>query len=99
MGFSLGKICQLRVIPRTVVLYKDYAFLLWNSGDDSGPDLSFNKSASPECLFSLARVSLAEASKLDLSFGWFKGDYTSSEGLELEVKPIKARTLKPLGNN
>ncbi|GKE42456.1 hypothetical protein Tco_1469740 [Tanacetum coccineum] len=46
--------------------------LLWNFGDDSRPDLSFDKSASPKCLFSLSRVSLAEASKLDLSFGWVK---------------------------
>ncbi|GJS22219.1 hypothetical protein Tco_0450851 [Tanacetum coccineum] len=30
--------------------------LLWNSGDDSGPDLSFDKSASLERLFSLART-------------------------------------------
>ncbi|GJT82109.1 retrovirus-related pol polyprotein from transposon TNT 1-94 [Tanacetum coccineum] len=52
--------------------------LLWNSGGDSGPDLSFDKSASPERLFSLAHVSLAEASKPDLSFGGFGGDYTSS---------------------
>ncbi|GJY70315.1 hypothetical protein Tco_0474018 [Tanacetum coccineum] len=36
--------------------------LLRNSGGDSGPDLSFDKSASPERLFSSARVSLAEAS-------------------------------------
>ncbi|GJZ51816.1 hypothetical protein Tco_0606331, partial [Tanacetum coccineum] len=34
--------------------------LLRNSGGDSGPDLSFDKSASPERLFSLARVSLAK---------------------------------------
>nr|GEV53189.1 hypothetical protein [Tanacetum cinerariifolium] len=41
-------------------------------------DLSFDKSASPERLFSLARVSLVEASKPDLSFGWPGEDYTSS---------------------
>ncbi|GJX22188.1 hypothetical protein Tco_0226633 [Tanacetum coccineum] len=52
--------------------------LLRNSGGDSRPDLSLGKSAYSECLFSLARVSLAEASKPDLSFGWSKGDYTSS---------------------
>ncbi|GJW65439.1 hypothetical protein Tco_0117323 [Tanacetum coccineum] len=45
---------------------------------DSGPDFSFDKSASLERLFGLARVSLAGASKLDLSFGWSGGDYTSS---------------------
>ncbi|GJW54629.1 hypothetical protein Tco_0098714 [Tanacetum coccineum] len=44
--------------------------LLRNSSGDSGPDLSFDKSASPERLFSLARVSLAEASKLVLPFGY-----------------------------
>ncbi|GJT27485.1 hypothetical protein Tco_0907760 [Tanacetum coccineum] len=43
--------------------------LLRSSGGDSGPDLSFDKSASPERLFSLTRVSLAKASKPDLSFG------------------------------
>ncbi|GJW24253.1 hypothetical protein Tco_0038064 [Tanacetum coccineum] len=36
--------------------------LLQNSGGDSGPDLSFDKSASPERLFSSTRVSLGEAS-------------------------------------
>ncbi|GJW92757.1 putative reverse transcriptase domain-containing protein [Tanacetum coccineum] len=36
--------------------------LLQNSGGDSRPDLSFDKSASPKRLFSSARVSLAEAS-------------------------------------
>ncbi|GJU25825.1 hypothetical protein Tco_1164446 [Tanacetum coccineum] len=46
--------------------------------DDPGPDLSFDKSASLESLFSLACVSLVEDSRLDLSFGWSKGDYTSS---------------------
>ncbi|GJZ30726.1 hypothetical protein Tco_0575773, partial [Tanacetum coccineum] len=40
-----------------------------DSGGDSRPDLSFDKLASSERLFSLARVSLEEASKLDLSFG------------------------------
>ncbi|GJZ55015.1 reverse transcriptase domain-containing protein [Tanacetum coccineum] len=52
--------------------------LLWNSGGDNRPDLSFDKSASLECLFSLAYVSLAEASKPDLSFGCSWGDYTLS---------------------
>ncbi|GKE70309.1 hypothetical protein Tco_1528381, partial [Tanacetum coccineum] len=54
--------------------------LLRSFGGDSGPDLSFDKSASPERLFSLACVSLAETSKPDLSFGWSGGDYTSSYG-------------------
>ncbi|GKG13125.1 hypothetical protein Tco_0350085 [Tanacetum coccineum] len=54
--------------------------LLQNSGGDSGPDLSFDKSTSSEHLFSSARVSLEEASNPDLSFGCFesRGDYTSS---------------------
>ncbi|GJW33794.1 hypothetical protein Tco_0053826 [Tanacetum coccineum] len=52
--------------------------LLRNSSGDSGPELSFDKSASPEHLFSLARVSLAEASKPVLSFKCSWGDYTSS---------------------
>nr|GFA10549.1 hypothetical protein [Tanacetum cinerariifolium] len=64
----------LELGPSTMVLHKDYT----NSGGDSGPDLSLDKSASLERLFSLACVSLAEASKLDLSFGCFGGDYTSS---------------------
>ncbi|GJR61690.1 putative transcription factor interactor and regulator CCHC(Zn) family protein [Tanacetum coccineum] len=51
--------------------------LLRSSGGDSGPDLSFDKSASLECLFSLAHVSLAGASKLPLSSGCSEGDYTS----------------------
>ncbi|GJW23256.1 hypothetical protein Tco_0033878 [Tanacetum coccineum] len=32
--------------------------LLWNSGGDSGPDFSFDKSASPKRLFSSARVAI-----------------------------------------
>ncbi|GJX23355.1 ribonuclease H-like domain-containing protein [Tanacetum coccineum] len=32
--------------------------LLWSSSGDSGPNMSFNKLASPECLLSLARVSM-----------------------------------------
>nr|GEX60104.1 hypothetical protein [Tanacetum cinerariifolium] len=52
--------------------------LLHNSSGDPKPDLSFDKSASSERLFSLAHVSLAEASKLDLSFEWSGGDYTLS---------------------
>ncbi|GJZ17087.1 hypothetical protein Tco_0553210 [Tanacetum coccineum] len=51
---------------------------LQNSSGDSGPDLSFDKSTSPERLFSLALVSLAEISKPVLSFGCSGGDYTSS---------------------
>ncbi|GKE13464.1 retrovirus-related pol polyprotein from transposon TNT 1-94 [Tanacetum coccineum] len=72
MGLSLGTTCWLRVPSRTV--------LLWNSSGDSGPELSFDRSVSPERLFSLARVSLAEASKPVLSFGCSGGDYTSSMG-------------------
>ncbi|GJX37653.1 putative RNA-directed DNA polymerase, eukaryota, reverse transcriptase zinc-binding domain protein [Tanacetum coccineum] len=52
--------------------------LLRNSGGDSRPDLSFDKSASPERLFRLARVSLAESSKLLSLSGCSGGDYTSS---------------------
>ncbi|GJZ68561.1 putative RNA-directed DNA polymerase, eukaryota, reverse transcriptase zinc-binding domain protein [Tanacetum coccineum] len=43
--------------------------LLRSSGGDSGPDMYFNKSASPKRLFSLARVSLAGVSKLNFSSG------------------------------
>nr|GEV83772.1 RNA-directed DNA polymerase, eukaryota, reverse transcriptase zinc-binding domain protein [Tanacetum cinerariifolium] len=60
--------------------------LLKNFGGDSGPDLSFDKSASPERLFGLARVSLAEASKLDLSFKWSGRDYTSSMYTFIKIK-------------
>ncbi|GJU27986.1 hypothetical protein Tco_1166607 [Tanacetum coccineum] len=49
--------------------YYDVVELLQNSGGDSGPDLSFDKSTSSERLFSSARVSLEEASNPDLSFG------------------------------
>ncbi|GKB87035.1 hypothetical protein Tco_0959307 [Tanacetum coccineum] len=52
--------------------------LLWNSGGDSKPDLSFDKSASLKRLFSSARVSLAEASKILSSSGCSRGDYISS---------------------
>ncbi|GJR75789.1 hypothetical protein Tco_0088154 [Tanacetum coccineum] len=69
--------------------------LLWNSSDDSGPNLSFDKSASPKRLFSLARFSLAETSKLDLSFRWFRGDYTSSCPPSL----VHISQLVPLGLN
>ncbi|GKF28337.1 hypothetical protein Tco_0094679, partial [Tanacetum coccineum] len=50
--------------------------LLRNSSGDSGPDLSFDKSASLE--FGLARASLVAVSKLYFSFGYSGGDYTSS---------------------
>ncbi|GJS68727.1 hypothetical protein Tco_0683292 [Tanacetum coccineum] len=61
---SLGRLgCRvLRMAPNVE--------LLRNSSGNSGPDLSFDNSASLERLFSLARVSLAEASKPDLSFGY-----------------------------
>ncbi|GJY74643.1 hypothetical protein Tco_0479074 [Tanacetum coccineum] len=52
--------------------------LLRSSGGDSGPDMSFDMSASLERLFSLARVSLSGASKLPFSSGCSEGDYTSS---------------------
>ncbi|GKC64039.1 hypothetical protein Tco_1096637 [Tanacetum coccineum] len=76
---------------RTELITSDLTYpltrqLLRNSGGGSGPDLSFDKLASPERLFSLARVSLAEASKPDLSFGGSGGDYTSSivQGLKFD---------------
>ncbi|GJV00860.1 hypothetical protein Tco_1330130 [Tanacetum coccineum] len=52
--------------------------LLRNSSGDSRPDLSFDKSASLERLFSLSCASLSETSKPVLSFGCSGGDYTSS---------------------
>ncbi|GKA78854.1 hypothetical protein Tco_0785391 [Tanacetum coccineum] len=52
--------------------------LLWNSSGDSGPDLSFNKSASLKHLFGLARASLVAVSKLYFSFECSEADYTSS---------------------
>nr|GEW15730.1 hypothetical protein [Tanacetum cinerariifolium] len=55
--------------------------LLQNFSGDSGPDLSFDKSTSLGCLFSLADVSLGEASKPLLSFGCSEGDYISSSVL------------------
>nr|GEV54596.1 hypothetical protein [Tanacetum cinerariifolium] len=65
-----------------VVAPSGFNLLLWNSGGDSGPGLSFEKSESPERLFSLARVSLAEASKLYLSFG------LSGETIPHHVPPV-----------
>nr|GEY14776.1 hypothetical protein [Tanacetum cinerariifolium] len=52
--------------------------LLRSSGGDSGPDMSFDKSTSLEPLFSLARVSLAGASKKCFSSDRSGGYYTSS---------------------
>ncbi|GJV00867.1 hypothetical protein Tco_1330137 [Tanacetum coccineum] len=52
--------------------------LLRNSSGDSRPDLSFDKSASLERLFSLARASFSETSKPVLSFGCSEGNYISS---------------------
>ncbi|GJR55613.1 hypothetical protein Tco_1406134 [Tanacetum coccineum] len=78
MGLSLSLICRLRVIPRTVVPRKDCTFLLQISCSDFGPDVSFDKSASAECLFSLAHASLAGVSKICFSSGCSEGDYTSS---------------------
>ncbi|GJS31871.1 hypothetical protein Tco_0492491 [Tanacetum coccineum] len=62
---------------------------------DSGPKLSFDKSASPENLFSLARVSLAEASKPVLSFR------CSGETIPHHVPPVWVHfsQLGPLGLN
>nr|GEU56886.1 reverse transcriptase domain-containing protein [Tanacetum cinerariifolium] len=90
--------CLLRYrCARTELITPDLACplthqLLHNSGGDSGPDLSFDESASLEHLFSLARVSLAESSKPDLSFGWSGGDYTSSS-LEEWVLFIDQRAI------
>ncbi|GJW26194.1 hypothetical protein Tco_0040005 [Tanacetum coccineum] len=74
-GLYLCRIVLRYLCVRTKLITPDLACpsthqLLRNSGGDSRPDLSFDKSASLERLFSLARVSLAEASKPDLSFGW-----------------------------
>nr|GEU69569.1 hypothetical protein [Tanacetum cinerariifolium] len=69
--------------------------LLQNSSSDSGPNLSFDKPTSPELLFSLVRVSLAEASKPNLSFRCSGGDYTSSCPLSL----VSAKLACPLGLN
>ncbi|GJW93487.1 hypothetical protein Tco_0173159 [Tanacetum coccineum] len=52
--------------------------LLRNSSGNFSPDLSFDKSASLEHLFGLARASLVAVSKLYFSFGCSGGDYTSS---------------------
>ncbi|GKC17954.1 reverse transcriptase domain-containing protein, partial [Tanacetum coccineum] len=52
--------------------------LLRNSSGDSGPDLSFDKSASLKRLFGLAHANLVAVSKLYFSFGCSGGDYTSS---------------------
>ncbi|GJY99852.1 hypothetical protein Tco_0517282 [Tanacetum coccineum] len=87
-GLYLCQIILRYRCARTELITPDLTYpstyqLLRSSGGDSGPDLSFDKSASPERLFSLARVSLAEVSKPDLSFEWSGGDYTSSCSLNL----------------
>ncbi|GJZ44501.1 hypothetical protein Tco_0591756 [Tanacetum coccineum] len=74
-AISLGGLTEL--ITPDLICPSTYQ-LLRNSSGDSGHDLSFDKSASPERLFSLARISLAEASKPVLSFECSEGDYTSS---------------------
>ncbi|GKG22744.1 hypothetical protein Tco_0388047, partial [Tanacetum coccineum] len=63
-GLYLCRIVLRYRCARTELITPDLAFpsthqLLQNFGGDSRPDLSFDKSASPEHLFSLARVSLA----------------------------------------
>ncbi|GJX18923.1 hypothetical protein Tco_0221600 [Tanacetum coccineum] len=82
-GLYLCQIVLRYPCARTELITPDVTYpstyqLLRSSGGDSGPNLSFEKSASPKRLFSLARVSLAEASKPDLSSEWSGGDYTSS---------------------
>ncbi|GJW93901.1 hypothetical protein Tco_0173573 [Tanacetum coccineum] len=68
---------RMKLITPNLICPSTYQ-LLRSSGGDSGPDMSFDKSASPECLLSLARVSLAGVSKLYFSSRRFEGDYTSS---------------------
>ncbi|GJS54404.1 hypothetical protein Tco_0627766 [Tanacetum coccineum] len=75
--FSRYRCARTKLITPYLTYPSTYQ-LLRSSGGDSRHDLSFDKSASPERLFSLACVSLAEASKPDLSFRWSRGDYTSS---------------------
>ncbi|GJU49734.1 hypothetical protein Tco_1219289 [Tanacetum coccineum] len=78
VGLLLRCCCaRTELITPDLICPSTYQLLL-NSGGDSGPDLSFDKSASSERLFSSTRVSLAEAAKPDLSFGCSEGDYTSS---------------------
>ncbi|GKE81136.1 hypothetical protein Tco_1551136, partial [Tanacetum coccineum] len=52
--------------------------LLRSSSSDSGPDVSFNMSASSDPLSGSARASLEEVSKLHFFSGCSEGDYTSS---------------------
>nr|GEV22978.1 hypothetical protein [Tanacetum cinerariifolium] len=69
-------------------------FCFQNSSGDFGPELSFDKSAPLEHLFSLARVSLAEASKPVLSFGCSGEDYTSSCPPGLVRMPFRLLTRR-----
>ncbi|GJW60598.1 hypothetical protein Tco_0109933 [Tanacetum coccineum] len=70
--FTMTKLITLNLIcPWTYQLLRSF-------GGDSGPDMSFDKSASLECLLSLARASLAGVSKLYFSSGYSEGYYTSS---------------------
>ncbi|GJR01381.1 hypothetical protein Tco_0524365 [Tanacetum coccineum] len=73
--------------------------LLRNSSGDFEPDLSFDKSAFPERLFSLARVSLAEASKpitiysneVVMLFSIFKQQHDDNMELEEVIRESKKR--------
>ncbi|GJW22677.1 hypothetical protein Tco_0033299 [Tanacetum coccineum] len=69
-GPSYGLYLVSKLITPDLICPSTYQ-LLRNSGGNSGPDLSFDRRMS-------ARVSLAEASKPDLSFGCSGRDYTSS---------------------
>nr|GEY31171.1 reverse transcriptase domain-containing protein [Tanacetum cinerariifolium] len=62
--------------------------LLWSSGGDFELDYSFDKSASLERLFSLARVSLAGASKVPLSSGCLEGTIPHQWAAELRTYHI-----------
>ncbi|GKB66918.1 hypothetical protein Tco_0928330 [Tanacetum coccineum] len=71
-GFSsLGRLgCRVPQMTPNVKVFR-------SSGGDSGPDMSFDKSTSPEYLLSLARAGLAGVFKLYFFFGCSWGDYTN----------------------
>ncbi|GKB69326.1 hypothetical protein Tco_0930738, partial [Tanacetum coccineum] len=59
----VGALSWTKLITLDLICPSTYQ-LLWNSSGDSGPDLSFDKSASLKHLFGLARASLVAVSKL-----------------------------------
>ncbi|GJX71709.1 hypothetical protein Tco_0308880 [Tanacetum coccineum] len=90
LGFSIAY-SFLRVIPRTMVYYKDCTFI--SSPGCSRPNMSFDMPAYPEYLSSLARASLVEVSSLS-SFPYFPA--MSKNDIKTRVSTILKDDLRDL---